>query len=95
MTHIILSTRWLSDREREISQGRLAKEVGIDDEPDEKTTPPPWMHDEKVKDGIKAVLDLDRALEEERRLCMERGLLQEFFRNEYIATTIALQNTSK
>ena len=30
-----LSTRWLSDREREISQGRLAKEVGIDDEPDE------------------------------------------------------------
>ncbi|KAL1727855.1 major facilitator superfamily domain-containing protein, partial [Schizophyllum commune] len=29
------TTRWLSDREREISQGRLAKEVGIDDEPDE------------------------------------------------------------
>ena len=69
--------------------------LGSNNEPNEKTTPPPWMHNEKVKDGIKAVLDLDRALEEERRLRMERGLLQEFFRNEYIATTVALQNTSK
>lgn len=35
IVRIPLSTKWLTDRERMIAQGRLVKDVGIVDNPDE------------------------------------------------------------
>ena len=59
-------------------------------ETDGSTDPPLWLCDEDIRTGIKAMLELDRCLEEEPRLLMERRSLQEWFAEEWIVVKWAM-----
>ncbi|KAJ7476805.1 hypothetical protein FB451DRAFT_1173660 [Mycena latifolia] len=52
---------------------------------------PPWLADEKVRAGIKAMLELDRCGEEDARLKKERRALQEWFAEEWAIVNLALE----
>lgn len=56
------------------------QDIGLDDELGEI---PKWLGDENVRNGIKYMLQLDRCLEEERRLKKERSVLQEWMIEEW------------
>ena len=43
-----------------------------------------WLSDEKVHQGILAMLELDRCSEEEDRLIKERCTMQEWFSEEWL-----------
>jgi hypothetical protein len=51
---------------------------------------PRWLEDADVRDGIRAMLKLDRCLEERRRLGNEADNLCRWFGNELAATELAL-----
>lgn len=51
------------------------QDIGLEDV--STTTPPLWLKDEKVRAGIRHLLNYDRALEEEERLLLERKSIQE------------------
>ncbi|EIW73908.1 hypothetical protein CONPUDRAFT_160580 [Coniophora puteana RWD-64-598 SS2] len=53
---------------------------GLDDE---SINPPAWLSDEKVRAGIRALLEYDRAAEEEERLVLERSRLQEWVERQW------------
>jgi hypothetical protein len=55
---------------------------------------PRWLGDESVRDGIKALLGLDRCCEEETRLRKERCALQEWMMEEWtcVDATIRLSD---
>jgi hypothetical protein len=57
---------------------------------------PRWLGDENVRDGIKALLELDRCCEEETRLCKERCALQEWMMEEWtcVDATIRLSDSN-
>ncbi|THU76010.1 hypothetical protein K435DRAFT_198668, partial [Dendrothele bispora CBS 962.96] len=57
---------------------------------DDGEIPPPWMADESVRKGIRAMLELDRCREENARLKIQRQALQEWFVEEWQVLTIAL-----
>lgn len=65
------------------------QDIGLDDT--SSTAPPLWLKDEKVRAGIRHLLDYDRALEEEGRLKIERVSLQECAKAEW-ATLRAAYN---
>jgi hypothetical protein len=56
------------------------QDVGLDDDTD---TPPPWLSDENVRNGIKALLALDRCMEEDMRLRKERSTMQEWMLEQW------------
>ena len=58
------------------------QDLGLDEE-DEHAEPPAWLADEPVRKGIRAMLELDRCMEEERRLMEERCFLQEWMMEEW------------
>ncbi|KAJ7794405.1 hypothetical protein B0H14DRAFT_3496998 [Mycena olivaceomarginata] len=58
----------------------LFQDMGIDNDTD---VPSPWLSDEKVRAGIKALLELDRCDEEDSRLRREKLALQVWFREEW------------
>ncbi|KAJ7820784.1 hypothetical protein B0H14DRAFT_3147027 [Mycena olivaceomarginata] len=66
----------------------LFQDVGIDNNTDE---PSPWLSDEKVRAGIKALLELDRCDEEDTRLQREKLALQVWFREEWEIITEAIK----
>ncbi|KAJ7850425.1 hypothetical protein B0H14DRAFT_3137678 [Mycena olivaceomarginata] len=66
----------------------LFQDVGIDNDTDE---PSPWLSDEKVRAGIKALLELDRCDEEDTRLQREKLALQVWFREEWEIITEAIK----
>lgn len=75
-----------------IPDGRLWKldvdddiweDVGLDDDETEQTTPPPWLCDDGVRAGIKALLQIDRCKEEDARLQKERAAMQVWFAEEW------------
>lgn len=43
------------------------QDIGLDDDPSDHS-PAPWLKDEKTRLGIRHMLDLDRAIEEEKRV---------------------------
>jgi hypothetical protein len=59
------------------------QDVGLDDGDDEDTVAPPWLCEEKVRDGIRAVLQLDRTKEEDVILKKEQRSLRTWFREEW------------
>ncbi|KAJ7442423.1 hypothetical protein FB451DRAFT_1343897 [Mycena latifolia] len=61
------------------------QDVGLDDDDGDGDgeAVPPWLGDEKVRSGIKAMLKLDRCAEEDVRLKKERRALQEWFAEEW------------
>ncbi|KAJ7840691.1 hypothetical protein B0H14DRAFT_3695455 [Mycena olivaceomarginata] len=62
-----------------------------DDETEEQTTPPPWLCDDGVRAGIKALLQIDRCREEDIRLKKERAALQVWFAEEWALVNHALE----
>ncbi|KAJ7080664.1 hypothetical protein B0H15DRAFT_997243 [Mycena belliarum] len=70
------------------------EDVGLDDDEISATEPPPWLSDEKVRSGIKAMLELDRSAEEDLRLKKERCALQIWFAEEWAVVNIAIGRAS-
>ena len=67
------------------------QDIGLEEVDSKEITPPRWMSDEAVRNGIKAVLELDRCKEEEERLIHERRALQVWFSEEWTVVLEALQ----
>jgi hypothetical protein len=57
------------------------QDVGLDD--DQYDSVPLWLKDDKVRQGIKSMLQLDRCKEEEARVLRERQALQEWMQEEW------------
>ncbi|KAI6143416.1 hypothetical protein BKA82DRAFT_4331278 [Pisolithus tinctorius] len=57
------------------------QDIGLGDDSDGLL--PPWLADEKVRSGIRSLLELRRCEEEERRLLQERRALTEWFSEEW------------
>ncbi|KAJ7659679.1 hypothetical protein DFH06DRAFT_1269126 [Mycena polygramma] len=74
---------WGLDVDDEIWQ-----DIGLDDTYDEQE-PPLWLKSEAVRDGIKAMLQLDRCLEEEPRLFHECRALRYWLSEEWDAVALA------
>jgi hypothetical protein len=74
---------WGLDVDDEIWQ-----DVGLDDAYDDQE-PPLWLKDEAVRTGIKAMLELDRCLEEEPRVFHECRALRWWLSEEWDAVTSA------
>ncbi|KAF8207303.1 hypothetical protein K438DRAFT_2084583 [Mycena galopus ATCC 62051] len=67
----------------------IFEDVGLDDPDDQE--PPLWLRDEKVRAGIKAMLELDRCDEEDARLHREAIALREWFREEWNIICTAIE----
>ncbi|KAK6972164.1 hypothetical protein R3P38DRAFT_3207371 [Favolaschia claudopus] len=57
------------------------QDIAFDD--DEAEAPPLWLSDDNVRDGIKALLELDRCDEEDARLLREKIAMREWFAEEW------------
>lgn len=74
------------------------QDVGLDDtldDPNASAAPPLWLCDENVRSGIKAMLELDRCIEEEERLGWERSSLQVWYAEEWEVVCTAYNATGK
>lgn len=69
------------------------QDVGLDD--DQSVEIPGWLGDDKVREGIRAMLELDRCNEEKVRVMQERTALQEWFVEEWNAVASALLTHGK
>jgi hypothetical protein len=69
------------------------QDIGLDNEPD--PNPPLWLCDESVREGIKALLEHDRCLEEEVRLRHECCAMREWFLEEWLVVIGAYENTGE
>ncbi|KAF4602848.1 hypothetical protein EYR40_006066 [Pleurotus pulmonarius] len=69
------------------------QDVGLQDEDDASTGPPPWLSSESVREGIKGVLAKDRCDEEDTRLVHERCALQEWFSEEWLINEKCIEET--
>ncbi|KAF7360907.1 hypothetical protein MSAN_01120600 [Mycena sanguinolenta] len=70
----------------------IFQDVGLDDHDDDYHDHPPlWLCDEKVRTGIKAMLDLDRCDEEDARLRRETLALRAWFAEEWQISTVAIE----
>jgi hypothetical protein len=73
----------------------IFEDVGLDDHDNNYNDEPPlWLCDEKVQARIKALLDLDRAEEEEARLRCEIMVLQVWFSDEWKIAVRAIGGSS-
>lgn len=70
------------------------QDIGLLESDDGSTEPPPWLCDDDVRSGIKAMLEQDWCPEEESRLVVERRSLQEWFAEEWKIINIALDAAS-
>ncbi|KAL0574854.1 hypothetical protein V5O48_007108 [Marasmius crinis-equi] len=68
------------------------QDVGLTDEWD-SGAPPPWLGNEGVRAGIRAVLQLDRGQEEILRLAHERDSMQRWFSEEWAVLMDAIERT--
>ncbi|KAJ3990653.1 hypothetical protein F5050DRAFT_1813708 [Lentinula boryana] len=60
--------------------------LGYDNDNDndnDNTAPPLWLSNEKIREGIRALLDRDRCEEERGRLLAERDAMQQWFHEEW------------
>jgi hypothetical protein len=66
------------------------QDFGLTDDNDEGIEIPPWLGEEWVKKGIKSLLDVDRSMEERRRLISECISMRQWMREEWVIVTNAL-----
>ncbi|KDR66151.1 hypothetical protein GALMADRAFT_44200, partial [Galerina marginata CBS 339.88] len=59
------------------------QDVGLTDDHDGHDIIPGWLGNDDIRSGIKALLELDRCIEEETRLKKERLSMQEWFLEEW------------
>ena len=64
------------------------QDTGLDD--DQGVQVPRWLGDDKVREGIQALLELDRCSEEQHRVIKERAAMQEWFVEEWNSLSKAL-----
>ncbi|KAK7442255.1 hypothetical protein VKT23_016225 [Stygiomarasmius scandens] len=57
------------------------QDIGLDKD---EGAPPPWLKDEDIRKGIKAMLEIDRCDEENDWLIVEMQSLQEWFAEEWM-----------
>ncbi|KAL0565895.1 hypothetical protein V5O48_016120 [Marasmius crinis-equi] len=69
------------------------EDVGLTDEWDRPELPA-WLADDQVRDGIRGLLQWDRAREEIARLRVERDAMQAWFAEEWAVVQDALDRTS-
>ncbi|KAJ7659662.1 hypothetical protein DFH06DRAFT_1130430 [Mycena polygramma] len=67
----------------------IFQDADLDDSVDNDDEPPAWLSDEKVRAGIKALLELDRCDEEDARLRREKVALWTWFAEEWDIATQA------
>ncbi|KAJ6553756.1 hypothetical protein DFH09DRAFT_1085514 [Mycena vulgaris] len=68
------------------------QDVGLDEDDGEPAVElPPWLCDERVRSGIKAMLELDRCNKEDVRLKKERCALQVWFAEEWAVVKVAME----
>ncbi|KAJ6570606.1 hypothetical protein DFH09DRAFT_1246915 [Mycena vulgaris] len=71
------------------------QDVGLDQDDGEPAAEPPlWLCDEKVRPGIKAMLELDRCSEEDICLKKERCELQVWFAEEWAVVKVAMERAN-
>lgn len=70
----------------------IFQDVGLDDGDDADDEPPAWLCDEKVRAGIKALLELDRCEEEDARLRREKVALRVWFAEEWKIVTQTIED---
>ncbi|KAJ7431651.1 hypothetical protein B0H11DRAFT_1679861, partial [Mycena galericulata] len=75
------------------------QDVGLDDDDDDdgaagSSEPPLWLSNESVRSGILAMLDVDRADEEDRELEKERRAMQVWFAEEWEVVNLALEEAA-
>ena len=66
------------------------QDFGLTDDNDEGMEIPLWLGEEWVKKGIKSLLEVDRSMEERRRLISECISMRQWFREEWVIVTNAL-----
>ncbi len=66
------------------------QDVGLTDDNDESVEIPAWLGDEYVQKGIKFLLELDRCMEERRRLISECISMRQWLREEWVIMTKAV-----
>ena len=60
------------------------QDIGLDDVENMASEPiPNWLGDEQTRKGVKAIVELDRCIEEECRLSRERCAMQEWIVEEW------------
>ncbi|KAJ7733445.1 hypothetical protein B0H16DRAFT_1732258 [Mycena metata] len=72
----------------------IFQNVSLDERVDGEAdnNPPLWLSDERVRTGIKAMLELDRCNEEDTRLRRERRALQVWFAEEWEVVSRAIED---
>ncbi|KAF8054925.1 hypothetical protein FPV67DRAFT_1598916, partial [Lyophyllum atratum] len=69
------------------------QDVGLDDDDNPEVEPPPWLSNEDVRNGIKAMLERDRCVEEETRLRHECRSMREWFAEEWRIVCVPCNST--
>ncbi|KAG6846663.1 hypothetical protein H0H93_012578 [Arthromyces matolae] len=59
------------------------RDVDVEDEDASRLEPPAWLAVEKVREGIRALLERDRCVEEENRLRLECRSMVQWFSEEW------------
>jgi len=66
------------------------QDIGLTDDLDDSAEIPDWLGNDKVREGIKVLLEYDRCLEEMQRIRNERVSMQEWFSEEWLVLEEAL-----
>ncbi|EIN03444.1 hypothetical protein PUNSTDRAFT_33210, partial [Punctularia strigosozonata HHB-11173 SS5] len=85
---IVLESLWRLDVDDDIWQ-----DTGLVDDDEEDGMPPRWLADEKVRAGIRHMLEADRCREEARRISKERTTMQLWLQEEWSAVNYALSRS--
>jgi len=70
------------------------QDIGLTDETDDILEIPAWLGNNSVRDGIKALLEDDRCVEEMKRVKHERVCMQEWFQEEWVVVQVAIKKTT-
>jgi len=71
------------------------QDIGLSDDYDESLSVPDWLGNERVRMGIKSLLELERCEEEQRRLQHERLAMQEWMLEEWFILEYGLQEETE